>query len=252
MIIRILSDLHLEFAEFEPPVVPADVVILAGDIHVGDKALPWIQRHFQDTPVIYVPGNHEYYGQVLPKHTVELRQRCAAIGVHLLDEDAIDLAGMRFLGCTLWTDFELFGGDPRLAGDLATRSMNDYRKIRVLPQYRKLRSIDTALMHAKARRWLADQLANGADQPTVVISHHAPSLQSVPAHYQTDPLTPAYASRLDDLIAETKPALWIHGHTHNSSDYRIGDTRVLCNPRGYVPDEPNPDFAPALCVTLPT
>lgn len=242
MRIRVLSDLHLEFSDWVPPAIPADVVVLAGDIDVGTRAIEWAIRHFAPTPVIYVPGNHEYYGESLPKHTKTLRQKCDGTNVHLLDNDAVRLKGVVFLGCTLWTDFELFGGDPRLAGQLATSLMTDYRKIRVEPQYRRLRSLDTCVLHHRSRRWLQAQLDQWAGEQVVVVTHHAPSVRSVPARYATDPLSAAYASHLDDLILSTSPLLWVHGHIHDSFDYVIGDTRVVCNPRGYVPNEPNDTF----------
>lgn len=250
MRIHVLSDLHLEFEGFTPPVVARDVVILAGDINVGDRAIAWAVRNFAPTPVVYVLGNHEYYGEALPKHRDTMRRRCEGTNVHLLDDDAIEINDVMFLGTTLWTDFELFGGDPRLAGDLATRMMTDYRKIRVSPEFRKLRSIDTAMIHQRSRRWLEAAMAEHAHRRVVVVTHHAPSMKSVPHRYSEDLLSAAFASRLDDLVLAGRPLLWVHGHTHDSMDYMIGSTRVLCNPRGYIPEEPNALFDPALIVDL--
>ena len=250
MRIHVLSDLHLEFMDFTPPAVVCDVVILAGDINIGDKAIDWAVGHFSPTPVIYVLGNHEYYGKALPKLQDEMRRRCEGTNVHLLDDNALEIEGVVFLGSTLWTDFELFGGDPRLAGDHATRTLTDYRKIRVSPQFRKLRSIDTAVIHCRSRRWLSEAMALHANRRVVVVTHHAPSLLSIPDRYATDLLSAAYASRLDDIVRAGRPRLWIHGHIHDSMDYVIGETRVLCNPRGYIPSEPNPNFNPALVVEL--
>jgi hypothetical protein len=146
-----------------------------------------------------------------------------------------------FLGCTLWTDFELFG-NPKVAGYHATQTMTDYKKIRVSPSYRKLRSIDTAGIHYRSRAWLADQLETHRGARVVVVTHHAPSKRSLPEHFGEDLLSAAYVSHLDGFVERSGARLWVHGHVHTSRDYVIGDTRVVCNPRGY-PDEYNPDFA---------
>jgi Icc-related predicted phosphoesterase len=247
MKLHILSDLHLEFAPFHPPATDADVVILAGDIHVGKKAIDWAKTNFPDKPVLYILGNHEYYGKAFPKHVEDLKQLAAGSNIHVLENDRHTIGSVTFLGCTLWTDFQLFG-DPRIAGAQATERMNDYRKIRVSPEYRKLRSLDTAIIHRKSRRWLESELANQAPQ-TVVITHHAPSDRSIPADYQGHMLSAAYASRLDDLVAQSGAALWVHGHIHSQQNYTIGGTPIVCNPRGY-PDEPNPQFQPGLTIAL--
>ena len=249
MRIHVMSDLHLEFSDFTPPVVERDVVILAGDIDVGDKAIGWAIKHFAPTPVIYVLGNHEYYGKAFPRLREAMRRRCEGTNVHLLDDASVEIGGVVFLGATLWTDFELFG-DPRLAGDLATRTMTDFRKIRISPEFRRLRSIDTVVFNHRSRRWLSSALAEHAAERVVVVTHHAPSARSIPLRYTEDPLSAAYASHLDHLVLSGGPRLWVHGHIHDSMDYMIGATRVLCNPRGYMPQEPNNSFDPAMVVEL--
>jgi predicted phosphodiesterase len=246
--LHILSDLHVEFEPFEPPPTDADVIILAGDIHVGAKGLAWAQATFPHQPILYVLGNHEYYGKAYPKHIEDLKQATIDSNIHILENDRLTLNGITFLGCTLWTDFELFG-DPRIAGFEATQRMTDYRKIRVSPAFRRLRSIDTAVIHAKSRRWLEATLPDCQNQPTVVITHHAPSDRSIPDYYQDNLLSAAYASHLDELVAQSQAKLWIHGHLHHQQDYQLGSTRILCNPRGY-PDEPNDAFQPGLTVTI--
>jgi predicted phosphohydrolase len=115
-----------------------DVVILAGDIHPGIKAIGWIVDHYPEVPEIYVPGNHEYYGQAIPKHTLKLKELANGTHIHRLANECPVRDKVVFLGCTLWTDFKLFG-DPRVAGYFATQYMNDYKRIRVSPSYRKLR-----------------------------------------------------------------------------------------------------------------
>jgi len=115
MRLRVLSDLHLEFGPFEPPPCAADVVVLAGDIHTGTQALPWIQQHFPGMPVVLVLGNHEFYGHAAPALVEEFRAAVTGTNVHLLENAAVELAGWRFLGCTLWTDFCLHGAEHQVA-----------------------------------------------------------------------------------------------------------------------------------------
>jgi len=244
--IHILSDLHLEFAPFKPPTTKADIVVLAGDIHLGQKGLAWAKQSFPDKTVIYVLGNHEYYGNAIPKLTNKVRE--ASSHVHILENERLDIEGFTFLGCTLWTDFKLFG-DPRLAGYHAQTMMNDYHKIRVSPEFRKLRSIDTALFHSRSLSWLQNELLSVNPQKTIVITHHAPSSSSIPVRYRSDLLSAAFASALDDFVIKSGVKLWIHGHIHDYFDYKLGNTRVVCNPRGY-PDENLFSFNPELVVEL--
>jgi predicted phosphodiesterase len=113
MKIRILSDLHLEFQDWVPPESDADIVVLAGDIHIGVHGIDWARRSFPLTPVIYVPGNHEFYGGNLQSVTDELYARAKHFGVDVLDGRRLVIGGVRFLGATLWTDFALYGSDQR-------------------------------------------------------------------------------------------------------------------------------------------
>jgi Icc-related predicted phosphoesterase len=248
--IRILSDLHLEFADFRPPPVAADVVVLAGDIHVGSKGIPWAREEFPDVPVLYVPGNHEFYQGAIPRLVDKLREVAAGSNVHILDEEGLTLGGVRFSGCTLWTDMALVDGDPQIGIAASATTMSDYRLIRVSPKYRRLRPEDTIRFHHHSRRWLEQELATPA--PTrVVITHHAPLPDSLHPAYTGERSNAAYASDLRALIERTQPPLWIHGHVHHGSDYRVGATRVICNPRGY-PGELAEGFQPDLVVEVAT
>jgi hypothetical protein len=152
--------------------------------------------------------------------------------VHVLSDEALTLDGVRFLGATLWTDFRLFGPSPT-APIAAQQQMVDYRKIRVSPRYRKLVPADTALWHARSVRWLREALATPFAGPTVVVTHHAPSLRSVEPGHADDELSAAYASALDELVESTGAAYWVHGHTHHNVRYEVGATTVLSNQRGY-------------------
>ena len=248
MKLYILSDVHVEFEPFDPPKVNADIVILAGDIHVKNKGLFWAKEKFSDIPVLYVLGNHEYYGEALPKHLDKLRKQAEGTNIKILENEAIKIAGINFLCCTLWTDFCLLG-EPRIAGYEATQVMTDYKKIRVSPTYRKLRSIDTAGIHYRSIKWLKEEVKTKNNEKVIIVTHHAPSKLSLPEYYREDILSAAYASNLDEFVASSGATLWIHGHLHTKQDYMIGETRVVCNPKGY-PDEPNDEFEPDFVIEI--
>lgn len=238
MRLLILSDLHREVWRNHAPRIDVaasrpDVVILAGDIATGTHGVAWAESTFAGLPVLYVHGNHEAYGHALDTLQGELDAACQETGhVHHLQMRELRIGGVRFLGCTLWTDFALHGNR---AADMigAHQGMNDYRRIRLaLHGYRKLRPADTARLHALQRSWLEQHLDEPFEGRTVVITHMAPSARSVVPPFVGDPLSAAFASHLDPLVERAD--LWIHGHTHTSLDYRIGRCRVVCNPLGYL------------------
>jgi Icc-related predicted phosphoesterase len=245
--LHILSDLHLEVADFDPPVTDADVVVLAGDIAKGVDGIDWALERFR-VPVVYVPGNHEYYHHDLAL-LASMRERARGTRVHLLDRQSVVLGGVTFLGATLWTDFELFG-DANTAFDHAREKLPDFRVIR--EDGGPLSPERASALHRRDRAWLAGALASGAAE-TVVVTHHAPHRGSLAERFATSPLSPAFVSDLDALMG--RAPLWIHGHTHTSFDYVAHSTRVVCNPRGYAersrPDDPeNADFEGGLVVDL--
>lgn len=248
MKIQLLSDVHIEFDDFLYTPTDCDVVVFAGDLHVKGHGLQWLLDNIDDKPVIYVLGNHEYYGKAYPKHLVDLKRKCNATNIHILENESVEIGGVTFLGCTLWTDFKLYG-DPRLAGAQCQEVMTDYKKIRVSPMYSKLRSIDVAVIHRKSLMWLEKTLTSLPNKPCVVVTHHGPSEKSVPEEHQGDVITSAYVSDLDKFILNYSPLLWLHGHLHNSSDYQIGGCRIVCNPRGY-PRERNPNFNSTLVIDV--
>lgn len=246
--LHVLSDVHLEFEPFTPPPVEADAVILAGDIGTGRNGLKWALKSFPDRPVIYVLGNHEFYGQKLQKLTEELHEMARGTNVHLLQNQSCTIGDVLFLGATLWTDFALHG-DPVISELVAQTNINDYRHIRTLPRYGRLQPSDTRQFHMESRRWLEDQALACKDKKVVVVTHHAPSSKSIPAALKTDACNPAFASDLSRFIIETGARLWIHGHIHYHCDYAVGKTRVLANPRGY-PTESGTGFDPGLVVEV--
>lgn len=255
MKLHILSDLHVEFAAFVPPGTDAEVVVLAGDIDCETKGIYWARSAFPDKTIVYVPGNHEYYCTDRPEALAAIRVAAQECSVHLLDNDEVVIhskitqESVRFLGCTLWTDFNLFGRKWKspaiLFGQL---NWDDFRLIHeggrfFSPEY----SIE---LHEKSLAWLQERLNTPFDGKTVVVTHHLPSARSVANRFKEDWLSACFASELDYLFG--KMSLWIHGHTHVSLRYEVKGTRVICNPRGYVTYryEENVNFNPALVVNV--
>lgn len=229
--------------------------MLAGDTYTKNRCLPANATDAFGCPVVAVLGNHEHYGGKVETTSAKTRQAAEARGVVLLENEEAVVAGCRVLGCTLWTDFRLFAGDDdvRMKMDAAhcVDRLTDFRVVRVAKDgYRRFRPKDAAMLHLASVAWLRERLAQPFDGPTVVVTHHAPSARSIPPRFAEDRLSAAYASDLDGLVEEFSPALWVHGHVHESCDYMLGGTRVVCNPRGYVPHEVNPAFRDDLVVEV--
>ena len=259
MRLLILSDLHHELwkdkaPQIDPSLSRPDVVILAGDINTGAKAVEWAAHNFAGLPVLYVHGNHEAYGKNLEDIQDEIVDACnSSSNVHFLNCGEFRLDGVRFLGATMWTDFKLFGDNDRQAAmRTAEAVMADYKRIRLAKEgYRKLRAADTAKFHAAQKSWLKKMLAEPFDGKTVVITHMAPSMQSVADQFIDDSVSAAYASRMEDIARNAD--LWIHGHMHDSFDYKIQKCRVVCNPCGYMSRDgsiQNDHFNPNLIVEI--
>ncbi len=247
MKLHVLSDLHTEFADFSPPETDADVVILAGDIGVGLGGIEWAARRFLKAPVIYVPGNHEFYDHDIGL-TEELKVAAAA-NIHVLNNDKLELHGVRFLGSTLWTDFNLYGAaEAWFSRRRARRLLEDFTSI--CNGGRRFTPEDSVELHETSKAWLVAELEKIFEGPTVVVTHHLPASTSVAKRYANDSLNPAFASRLEDVIEKYRPELWIHGHTHVPCDYELFDTRVVCNPGGYPGENRRSEFRDDLVVSI--
>lgn len=231
MKLHILSDLHLEFSTFEPFATDADVVVLAGDIGKKSNGLIWAREKFPGKEIIYVPGNHEFYGAQRQDTLALMRIAADQCKVHLLDNNEVVINGVRFLGSTLWTDFKLFGDESQqLAMSEGQNGLNDFRLIHEgIMLFSPARSIK---LHEHSLAWLTEKLDTPFDGKTVVVTHHLPSAQSVVERFKDSLLSACFASELDLLFG--KMDMWIHGHTHDNLDYVANGTRVICNPRGYV------------------
>ena len=238
---RILSDLHIEHnMPNEVPACEADVVVLAGDIANGRDGIDWAARTFAQ-PVVYVPGNHEYYESNFDTIDRQMAEAAAEHpAAHVLNCAVKEFDGargrVRILGATWWTDYTLFGADRREDSMHACAGvMLDHRLIEITGSDGRPRHFtpeDALARHHAASAWLAAQLAQPFDGKTVVVTHHGPDLGSLDPRYSHDLVSGGFLSRRPDLVAQAD--LWIHGHTHTSFDYCIDDSRVVCNPRGYV------------------
>jgi predicted phosphodiesterase len=248
MKLNILSDLHLGLGALDTPYNDAGVVILAGDVSRPREAVAWARAI--DKPVLYVAGNHEFYGDSIDGTLDSLRNSCEGTNVRLLDDDVAVLEGVRFVGSTLWTDFMLLGAARREdAMREGQRFLRDFSRIRTSRHSAAIYTpADSAARFDVHRRFLAEQLAQPFAGPTVVITHHAPSPHSIHPRFRDSLLNACFISDLEHLMDGRRACLWVHGHTHDSFDYVVNGTRVVCNPRGYAKNGVNenarfdPDF----------
>lgn len=245
----LMSDLHLEFEVFNLEgisVLPDSVLILAGDIapvddiHKLENFLDIASKKFQY--VVYVAGNHEfYYSEYFDALLVLSRLAKYYDNVYFLNNEILHLNEVSLIGSTLWSSFE--------DGDLFSMlhcqgSLNDYRKIR--RESFPLVPSDTYKLHLNSVEFLSSSIENEkkSGKKVIVVSHHLPSLKSIAPRFQESTINGAFASDLDKMILKTKPDIWCHGHTHTSFDYKIGETQILCNPKGYKKENTqfNPTF----------
>lgn len=238
MKILIYSDLHLEFADFQPPATGADLVVLAGDISVRGRGVAWANDTFE-CPVIYVCGNHEFYKGHIDRTLTKMRD-AAAEHVHILDNQIIIIGSTRFLVATAWTDYTATG-DYKAAMRVCAELMTDFKRIRIGEGYSKLRPVDLIARNIGTREFLATELTQVFDGKTVVITHHCP-IQDVAGDSHEGHLGAAYFNRWHDLVAQAD--VWVFGHTHHAVDTVISGCRLVSNPRGYPGERTGflPDF----------
>lgn len=267
MFVRILSDLHLEFGNLEVPVIENEdqqVLVLAGDIGLADKPhtyVPFLEElsdRFRD--VIYIPGNHESYRTSILRSAKKIKENVFKNGmihnVHVADNEIIRIDEVSFICSTLWASFD--NGSP-LSMYEANLWMNDFRLIRTgtkdAPHLRKFKAEDAFGIFLNSKKFIFESIESEKEtgRKVVVVTHHAPSWQSVHPRFMegaNSKLNGSYVSNLDYDIIKAEPDLWFHGHTHESFDYAIEGTRVVCNPRGYYGVEENPVFNPTLVIPV--
>ncbi len=231
MKILVVSDIHAEHHNFTCPDTDADLVVLAGDNHVGKAIIPWIEQTFPNKRVLFIAGNHEFYKRNITYHVPYLIEHQTE-QITFLDRDVVTIDGVRFVGTTGWTDYRVFGNRERVAADIGDQ-LNDFRRIRYSNKYHKLTPQLVSSFGDVNRQWLEHTLDTEYPGKTVVITHHAPLLQSIPVppDNKYSLLDAAYVNDWSHLMG--KAAVWIHGHTHHAVDYNINGTRVVSNPRGY-------------------
>ncbi len=270
MKIQLLSDLHLENNPgFMPTPAPgADVLVLAGDIGSyqnnsalsasgdADFGLSRFSPHKGwPTQVLFVPGNHEYDGLDFDEAHARLQDTCARLGITWLEREVVTLGGVRFVGTTLWSDFDALGP---LAGKALPEKIPDHFNHPNSQYTRQLKARDKAFRAANyylrktgtqraGKPWLAEDMREQAllcqdwlsatlnapfEGPTVVVTHFAPSLRSADPRYGETPGTAGFCNALDALLPQAQ--LWLHGHLHCPSDYTHNGCRVVANPLGYA------------------
>ncbi|MCW4114368.1 metallophosphoesterase [Aurantimonas sp. MSK8Z-1] len=243
MRIHILSDIHDDYSRASlgnyaiPQDLDVDLIVVAGDIagRLSRMGRTWLehQRQRTGTDIVLIAGNHDYWRASLDREVDRFRDRLQCDGIHILDGEAIEIGGVRFVGGTLWTDYEILDGDGYHGQRAALEEMNDYRFIRARDYERRLLPWMLREEHARHRAAIETVLSTPFAGPTVVVTHHAPSPKSLRGGEASTFLDGAYASDLEPMICRYQPDLWIHGHVHERKDYVVGSTRILCNPRGY-------------------
>jgi predicted phosphodiesterase len=253
MKIALISDIHLSVCPLPLPQPDADVLVIAGDVARPAQAMEWARS--TRVPTAYVVGNHEFYGSDLSTTYARFRELAEGTNVRLLERSEWHHDGVRFLGCTLWSDYRLLDSpDARRRGiDDAVRLMFDFSRIRVAPDFEETFSPAVSqLLFSQSVAWLDECFARPHAGPTVVVTHFAPTPASIAPRFEKSTINASFVSDLTAKIERWQPELWLHGHTHDSFDYRIGRTRVLCNARGYSKNgaTENARFDPAFVVEI--
>ena len=288
MKIQLLSDLHLESNPHftATPTPGADVLVLAGDIGSYQKGSKLTELNIPDfglgrfsplpvaqggaawpVPVLFLPGNHEYDGLDFDAAHLRLRETCERLGMVWLERETVVLAGVRFIGCTLWTDFDALADmnpqiNPKVnpqvdspltrqlqAREKAFRAANFYlKKNHAFRQGQPMLADAVREEGVKSQGWLRRALAEAFDGPTVVVTHFAPSLLSADPRYGLNAGTAGFCNGLDELLGSAR--LWLHGHLHCPADYVKNGCRVVANPLGYARKGEQKAFQPDLLITV--
>ena len=236
--VALLSDLHVDTGDFVPAGFDADLVVMAGDVMDGPHESPvhWmLERLPEQIPAVFVPGNHDFYGGRRSKMLELWRRQARGSRVHVLYNQAIELAGLRVLGTPLWSGLAL-SRNPLHESHLK-RTLNwQHRDFSMIYQDNgRLWTVRAMLAeHAKALAFLRAELARPGT-PSLVVTHWPPHRDSAQAEFSDDPWAPYFVNHLPGLV--TQAGLWVHGHVHGRCHYHVGQDPargwVACNPRGY-------------------
>lgn len=242
MRIAYLSDAHFEFNnvyDFDTQLENIDLCILVGDIHSGVRGMEWAERLI--CPSIYVAGNHEFYGYNHSNLINMLKSRNGKC--KFLENEEYYSYGIRFLGCTLWTNFlskeesYIRNDFERYIKQLANvkkydGSLNDFNHI-TNDRGTRFDSGDMLGLHKKSLEWLSERLRTPYEGITMVVTHHPPTYDALNPRFMNSDMNIMFHNHLNDLIIETQPDYWFFGHHHSDYDSKIGKTRLLSNQRGY-------------------
>lgn len=227
-----LSDLHLEFGEMIVPESDADVVVLSGDTHIGSASIDWAANF--NIPTIVILGNHEFYGAVTIEKVIEECRAKANLypNVYFLENSSVLIDGVRFHGCTFWTDFELYSS-PVLSMFAAKSMMNDFKKVTF--QNRLFTPEDSVELHRNSREWLYQSIEHSDTDINVVVTHHLPTEKAIQDTYINSPLSPAFASNCTEFKnLSSKITLWLYGHNHDCCEFVENGILYSTNQRGYA------------------
>ncbi|HSV84134.1 MAG TPA: metallophosphoesterase [Ramlibacter sp.] len=272
MKIQLMSDLHLEaHPDFHPrPAPDADLLVLAGDVgsYQRGSSLPgddfglarFSPRHGWPVPVLFVPGNHEYDALDFDATHARLRALCDALDIIWLEREELVLPGVRFVGTTLWADFDalpLAPGQPEpteaqllKARHKAFRAANYYLEKAAAMRWGRPMLAEGWREQARAcQQWLRQALAQPFDGTTVVVTHFAPSLRSADPRYGITPGTAGFCNSLDALLPRAQ--FWLHGHLHCQHDYVADGCRVIVNSLGYAAKGEQEGFREQLTIDIP-
>ncbi|GLS88971.1 phosphatase [Psychromonas marina] len=240
------SDLHLEFQGLEIKNDEADVIVLAGDIHLGDQGVKWAADTFKQ-PVVAVAGNHEAYTRQnvnLDQILYSMRLAAKGTNVHVLNNESIVIDGVNFIGSTLWSDFNLYGR-PKLSMQLALGMINDYSLIK-LPTEQMINRLftpnDALTLFQEAMQFI--QSAIEPEKENIIITHYGVDERCSHPQFHGDDLSAAFNSNLSEFITNNRESIsaWIYGHTHHNLDFEIAGIPIITNQRGYAPYDEVPEF----------
>jgi len=248
MKVKLISDLHLEFSQFSITYDNEDILIIAGDISPYiNMSLNFVKNYlnkYPNTIVLYILGNHDYYGRSI-QETNTFWESIVLDNFYYIQNQSIVIDGIRFFGSTLWTDMDNFNSN---TVNIAKKIINDYHLIKGPTIKSNFLPLHSYKIHNESKMELIKCL-DESKEPVVVITHHLPSYKSIADKYKHLPANGSFASNLDDLVE--RAYMFFHGHTHTSFDYHIGNTRVICNPRGYCDRSPeNKNFDPHLIIEI--